>query len=100
MDFIYKTGKTNRKFGSADNIDWCSFTKNTLGVKNYFSKKFMQELTKILPKNFFICPLVGKVEIVNLNIALDLYKMLPKGKFLVRFKLFDKKSAANLYVEC
>lgn len=83
-----------------EKLDWCSITSKILSVKNIFAKKFMQDLQKIVPKKMFACPLIGKMEMVEVADTIQMLNMLPKGQIVVDFNavLIKYKTLLNATV--
>lgn len=77
-----------RQFGVVEKIDWCDAIKNLVSVKNVFSKKLIQEMKNVLPAGVFKCPLFGKIEASNTVSNIKIFKILPKGVYVITF-FFD-----------
>jgi hypothetical protein len=81
-----------KKFGGAEKVDWCSVINSTgSSLKNVFAKKIIQELTKLLPRKLFECPLNGIIDIIDVSTNFELMKMMPKGVYSLRVEAMDKK---------
>lgn len=93
----------SRKFGNAEKIIWCppksQIAKNDGINNNKFAKKFMRAATKVLPIKILTCPLNGKMELVNFDISFDVMKMLPKGRYYLKFNIYDVKTTVILSID-
>lgn len=90
MSFILKNDKSTRKFGVVEKVEWCELVKSVASMKNIFAKKMIQEFKKLLPKSIFVCPLKGKVDLVDITLQFDYMRMMPKGLYIVKLNAVDK----------
>jgi hypothetical protein len=88
--FILKNDKGTRKFGFVEKIEWCEIIKTVGTMKNIFAKKLIQELKVLLPKLVFACPLIGKIELIDIATKFDFMDMMPKGLYIIKMNAVDK----------
>lgn len=82
---MYKDGGY-KKFISPPRIEWCSYIEKSLKTSNRFSKLIFDILKDVNPKLFTKCPMVAKVDMVQMKIPSNYISFLPHVKY--KFNLF------------
>lgn len=89
MDFglLYKPPSSEkfRKFGSVSNIDWCNIIGRMNSVKNPIARLIFKEAKALAPGCFGVCPLFGKIIMLNISNSEAFASIVPFGTYMIKF---------------
>lgn len=103
MDFglLYKPPSSEkfRKFGSVSNIDWCNIIGRMNSVKNPIARLIFKEAKALAPGFFGVCPLFGKISVLNISNSEAFANIVPIGVYMIKFNFREPRkdiSSENL----